>query len=530
METLFFFSKFAALNNILTNLYRKFINKMRKKLLPFIFSLLAIPASAHDIALANSDGVTIYYNILSTSAYARSVEVTYSGSAYNSVSGEYSGIVNIPNTIKYNNLTYKVVSILEDAFYGCPNVTSVSIPANVYHIGPNAFYGCSKLASVTFNGTGLTEIMDNAFFGCTALTSITLPEGLETIATEAFSGCTRLSSISVPTSVTKCGMHAFEGTAWSNSQPDGLACLGSVAYQYFGTMPEKSAIVIPEGIKAIAGSCFSGCTGMTSVSIPEGVETIEKNAFYNCTGLTAIGLPSTLTRLGQGVFYRCNNLKEIHSLMRSAPETGNNVFYGVSGATLYVPTSCMSSYEYSPWSNFNIVEKDLNESIFFNATYRTFCSPYILDFTSSDVEAYVVSSFDGNTATLTRITKVPAGVGFIVKGTSGSTSSIPYADYAAAPAENCLIGVLSATTLKHSDSNMANYILAGGGESMTAFVRVPSSGIDMAANNAYLQYDNTNGDAPEIISASSSIDGDVNHDGTVNVSDVVSLINIILGQ
>ena len=502
---------------------------MRNKLLTFIFSLLTLPVCAHDIAIANSDGVTIYYNILSTSAYARSVEVSYSGSAYNSVSGEYSGVVNIPNTIRYNNLTYRVVSILEDAFYGCPNLTAVSIPSNVYHIGPNAFLGCSRLASVTFTGTGLTEIMDNAFFGCTALTSIALPEGLETIATEAFSGCTRLSNISVPSTVTSCGLNAFDGTAWSNSPTSGIACLGSIAYKYYGTMPNKSAIVLPDSIKAIAGGCFSGCTGMTSISIPEGVVTIGKNGFYGCTGLTAISLPSTLTKVGQSAFYRCTNLKELHCLMRSAPETGNNAFYGMTSVTAYVPTSCSSSYEQSSlWSGFTITEKALNQSITFNSTYRAFCSPHILDFTSSEIEAYVVSSYDGSSATLARIMQVPAGIGFIAKGTSGSTYSIPYADYAAAPDANCLIGVLTATSLTQYDGTAANYIYSGGSETATVFVRVPSSGTQLTANNAYLQYDNSDGNAPEVVSASSYLEGDINHDGMINVSDVVTLVNKIL--
>lgn len=50
-----------------------------------------------------------------------------------------------------------------NAFAGCKNLTSVTIPKNVKKIGKSAFSGCSKLKKVTFKTTKLTSIGKNAF-------------------------------------------------------------------------------------------------------------------------------------------------------------------------------------------------------------------------------------------------------------------------------------------------------------------------------------------------------------------------------
>ncbi len=52
---------------------------------------------------------------------------------------------------------------------------------------------------------GTTMIVDYAFDGCTDLTSITIPDSVTRIGNSAFNGCTGLTSITIPDSVTKIG-------------------------------------------------------------------------------------------------------------------------------------------------------------------------------------------------------------------------------------------------------------------------------------------------------------------------------------
>ena len=84
--------------------------------------------------------------------------------------GAYSGNIIIPETIAYNNTTYSVTSIGEDAFYKS-GITSVTIPNSVTSIGENAFLDCHQLEFVTI-GSSVTSIGEHAFRYCYRLTEL----------------------------------------------------------------------------------------------------------------------------------------------------------------------------------------------------------------------------------------------------------------------------------------------------------------------------------------------------------------------
>ncbi len=120
-----------------------------KKQLTILFAVLLsmafTKAFAYDIAVANSDGVTIYYNYINSGT---ELEVTY---LYNNPNNKeiYKGVVNIPEEVTYMNRTRSVTSIGEHAFSYCSGLTSVTIPNSVTSIGWGAFSDCSGLTSVT---------------------------------------------------------------------------------------------------------------------------------------------------------------------------------------------------------------------------------------------------------------------------------------------------------------------------------------------------------------------------------------------
>ena len=76
-------------------------------------------AAAHDFI---KDG--IYYKRL----FNNEVEVTYMGKDYWSHGDRYQGDITIPETITYNHKTYTVTSLGDNAFYGCSDLTGISIP------------------------------------------------------------------------------------------------------------------------------------------------------------------------------------------------------------------------------------------------------------------------------------------------------------------------------------------------------------------------------------------------------------------
>ena len=84
-------------------------------------------------------------------------------------------------------------SICRDAFWGCKNLTSVTIPPNV-DIGVASFSNCNGLTSVIIpEGTARIEMQ--AFYRCGNLTSVTIPVSVTSIASYAFAESDNLREI-----------------------------------------------------------------------------------------------------------------------------------------------------------------------------------------------------------------------------------------------------------------------------------------------------------------------------------------------
>jgi len=223
---------------------------------------------------------------------------------------------------------------------------------NVTSIEDEAFYGCSDLTSITLP-KGVTSIGRKAFWGCSDLTSIIIPEDVTSIGTYAFEDCSNLASITIPNSVTSVGNSAFEYTAWYDNQPDGLVYVGRVVYRYKGTMPEETNIVIEDGIISIADYAFNGCTGLTSINIPNSVTSLS--GFSGCTGLTTINIPESVTRIGGSAFSGCSGLISI-VIPEGVTSIGGNAFYGCSNlASITIPNSVTSvgtlAFKGTAWYN-----------------------------------------------------------------------------------------------------------------------------------------------------------------------------------
>lgn len=228
-------------------------------MLALLMSMVGIRANAHDIAVQNGDGVTIYYYI---DQYRPEVSVTYYGNDLNS-SKKYEGDVVIPASITYSGNTYTVTKIAGGAFYNCTNLNSVTIPNSITTIMGSAFYGCTGMSSIEIPNN-VTTIGDHAFSGCTGLTSIQLPNGLRIIEEYTFNKCSSLSSIEIPNSVTTISQRAFS------------SCKG------------LTSIVIPSGVTYIGDGAFN-TQSQTLTSVTVNMQTpvnISSSTFYTYSNLT----------------------------------------------------------------------------------------------------------------------------------------------------------------------------------------------------------------------------------------------------
>ena len=326
------------------------MKQIGKIVLAVLLLLNGVAAAAHNFEV---DG--IYYNI--TSHQDQTVIVTYCGNFFDEYSNEYVGNVTIPsNIIIYEGRSYSVTAIDEWAFYGCPGLTSVTIPNSVTSIGDCAFFGCTGLTSVTI-GNSVTGIGGSAFYGCPGLASIVIPNSVTSIGLSAFEGCTGLTSITInsgnsvydsregcnaiietatntliagckstiiPGSVTSIGLSAFRGcTGLTNIEIPGSVT--SISWCAFEDCTGLTNVTIPNSVTTIGEFAFRGCTGLTGIEIPGSVISIGCCAFENCTGLTNVTIPNGVTTIESGTFSGCSSLTNI-TIPNSVTSIGEHAF------------------------------------------------------------------------------------------------------------------------------------------------------------------------------------------------------------
>ena len=82
-------------------------------------------------------------------------------------------------------------------------------------IGNKTFYGCTNLTNITIPNS-VIDIGSETFYGCTNLTDVTIGNAIKRIGTSAFDECENLKSITVAaTTPPAVGSHNFTTTAFS---------------------------------------------------------------------------------------------------------------------------------------------------------------------------------------------------------------------------------------------------------------------------------------------------------------------------
>ncbi|MBR3530106.1 MAG: leucine-rich repeat protein [Bacteroidaceae bacterium] len=263
---------------------------------------------------------------------------------------------------------YQVTSIgyWADAFYYCSGLTSIIIPNSVTHIGTYAFEGCSGLTSIVIPNS-VTYIGGGAFSFCSGLTSIVVESGnsyydsrnnsnaiIETASNDLRRGC---KNTMIPSSVTRIGSEAFCGCSGLTSVdiPSSVTCIGVSAFHNCSSL---TSIVIPSSVTSIETGAFTGCSSLISINLPSSITSIQYQSFYNCSGLTSIVIPSSVTSIGEGAFSGCSGLTSITSYITEVFETGRFAFSGCNNAVLYVPDGLVSTYRSTKdWNCINKIEE-----------------------------------------------------------------------------------------------------------------------------------------------------------------------------
>ena len=167
---------------------------MKKRIMGLVLALcMLVGCLPIVVSAAEKYGDYLYYEINSDNTSVKITDCDYR-----------TDKIDIPTEI--NGLP--VTRIGYQAFMGCRDLTSITIPDSVTSIGDSAFLGCSSLTNIAIPDS-ITYIGAQAFEGCRSLTSVIIPDGNTIIGFATFANCSKLTSITIPNSVTNISKSAF---------------------------------------------------------------------------------------------------------------------------------------------------------------------------------------------------------------------------------------------------------------------------------------------------------------------------------
>ena len=212
-----------------------------------------------------------------------------------------------------------------------------------------------------------------AFYGCNNLTKLTLPTSVSYIGSRGLGYCNLLSDISVASD--NPYLSSVNGVLFNKLQTELIQCpagksgvytvpntVASIREGGFIRCNKLTGVVIPNSVSSIDTYTFYNCTSLTSVTMPTAISFFGDYAFNNCTALTSLTIPGVTRSIGNYAFANCSNLNSINANPGYPVDLASisGVFSGVNLNTciLNVPYKSKALYAAaSQWSDFiNIVE------------------------------------------------------------------------------------------------------------------------------------------------------------------------------
>lgn len=476
----------------------------------------------------------------------------------------FSGCTSLSSITIPNSIT----SIENYTFQGCSKLTSISIPLSVKSIKEYAFYLCTSLNSIEFN-EGLKEIEDYAFMYNTNLETIIIPQSITNIGYCAFYKCTSLTTVISKSlnpfiidnsTFTKIGKNATlivpfdKKTAYQNvSAWDNFSSIienDSIynADTFVATIENSQLYIDTEFTVTNENNCDVQIGANNTTAIP--IETdcnfiipknIVKNGYtFNITGIGAnafntvnissISLHKEIKTIGSKAFANCNQLLNVTVAWRNPNDISiaDDCFDGVAeNAILYVPAGTLERYqEHITFGKFSqIVE------------LSPVSTGDIKAVRNSEVDMPVLLRNENKIACIQFKITLPEGV---------SLSTTEDGDYITSITERTEDMSIMCNQEPDCDNSYlfimfsmkGRSIIGNAGEIMNIKLYISpelSEGIyDISIDDIYM----TTTDFETIVADTmtseltivSTIDGDINGDGEVNVTDIVSLYSYILGN
>lgn len=165
-----------------------------------------------------------------------------------------------------------------------------------------------------------------------------------------------LKSIILPENIKIIGNSAFSGTfIESITLPESVEVLGANA---FNSCVYLEKVIMSSNIQHIEQYTFSFCFNLKNIILPQKLQSIRNSAFFACQSLESITLPNSLTTIGDGiddnpnpesVFHNCSALRSI-TIPQNVTYIGNSAFSTCSSLSEVIILGQISSIERGTFS------------------------------------------------------------------------------------------------------------------------------------------------------------------------------------
>jgi len=304
---------------------------------------------------SHADGYSLYFSVTSSSAKT----ATLTGCTTNKDTVD----IDIPYTVSFNGVNYKVTSIGENAFRnqerienvrgngcineinsfafaGCENLSYVRGVYNTISIGNSAFMNCSKLVDHDILDKA-KKIGDNVFRGCTSLEYVYAPK-LESMGSYAFAYCDNLTNVDLKNSKIKTiPEYAFTYTGGSKTDKELVIGLPSTVtsvgnYAFYDS--SRLELINLSNVTQIGANAFTYCWKLKTVLTSDNLSSIGSNAFNCCEALEFFVCKNPNVSIGSGAFGYRQGSREIDIVLWGSNGGGNVKKYAANNGLTYKNT------------------------------------------------------------------------------------------------------------------------------------------------------------------------------------------------
>lgn len=271
-------------------------------------------------------------------------------------SNAYSGALNIPASIRYNGTTYAVVAMINNGRYTQSNITSVTLPKSLRHIGDYGLGYFSNVRSIEIP-ENVTSMGSNVIYGDVNLHAMKLNSAVPSNISSLWNGSYYYNNNGsssyyygdrIKLTVPAESFHAYRiASVWKDNiliGGDGVTVstgkivagdLGHVVLDEATYLQEVNKLIIDEGtlnnddwntiksmtnlievdmsgvtMSSMPANAFDGRWAIESVKLPHNVTSIGDYALRG-TGIKEITLPESITTLGTYAFNNCDSIRTI---------------------------------------------------------------------------------------------------------------------------------------------------------------------------------------------------------------------------